>query len=135
MGEKELLRRDKTTMGRKSCYGKIKRMESAATWSIILSAHGGRRQPLIFVSQNLPSFAAPRVRECSPLNIVRDGIFWPRGEHLIMKNDDDFRPKLGKSRGKKSTRGARGLTPLERQVMRAVGKAGGNPSRLGSRRG
>ena len=53
----------------------------------------------------------------------------------IMKSDDDFRPKLGKSRGKKSTRKARGLTSLERQVMRAVGKAGGNPSRLGSRRG
>jgi type IV secretory pathway VirD2 relaxase len=52
-----------------------------------------------------------------------------------MKNDDDFRPKLGKSRGKQSTRVARGLTSLERQVMRAVGKAGGNPSRLGSRRG
>jgi hypothetical protein len=48
-----------------------------------------------------------------------------------MTKDDDFKPKLGKSRADRSGRDARKVLSFERQVMRAIGKAGGDPKRLG----
>jgi len=53
----------------------------------------------------------------------------------MTKRDDDFQPTLGKSPRDRSGRTARKISSLNRQVMRAVGKAGGNPKRLGSRSG
>src|SRR5471032_306951 len=53
----------------------------------------------------------------------------------MTKRDDDFQPTLGKSPRDRSGRTARKISSLNRQVMRAVSKAGGNPKRLGSRSG
>jgi len=53
----------------------------------------------------------------------------------MTKRDDDLRPKLGKSRRDRAGRTAREMSSLNRQVMHAVSKAGGNPKRLGSRSG
>jgi len=53
----------------------------------------------------------------------------------MTKRDDDFQPKLGKSRRDRAGRSLREMSSLNQQVMHAVGKAGGNPKRLGSRGG
>jgi type IV secretory pathway VirD2 relaxase len=51
----------------------------------------------------------------------------------MSKRDDDFQPQLGKARRSRAGRGTHNMLSLERRVMRAVGKAGGNPKRLNSR--
>jgi hypothetical protein len=50
----------------------------------------------------------------------------------MTNRDDDFRPKLGTKRGDRVGRGLEKITSFEQRVMYAVGKAGGNPRRIGS---